>query len=533
MASNLLTRISATFDKWEKGAARVEPFLFFGIFVTIVLYMLAVPYFATLDGASHVYNAELINHLLFGEKNAVNDFYEFRTEVLPNWFGHFLLVIFKWFTSGIMAEKLLIATYAGLLVFSFRYVVKTISPENTWFAWLIFPFVFAFTLRYGFYNFSFGGAFMLLCIGYYYKHHEQMTSKKWLVLALLSIALFFSHLLTFVLFAFVIGLWQFIRLIAERKEFKQWLFKNLKFVAAIGLPLLFTALYLLKRHTSGGAKYEELETLWEWFTIIHAIIGDHLKIEGMYTSALFWVIAILLLVCVAGFYLRKERPAQDKQQRWLWWIIAVTLLSMYWLLPNSDKNSGFINIRVQWLFWIFFLIALSTFRVKARWIMIPLFFYGWFYVGHLQKVKEFVKKRHEFAAGYVEAGEQIPAGSVVLNLNNSPSWKYVHISNYLGQDKPLVMFENYELGAGYFPLKWQGDIIPYSLKLSAAKKPTCASLSDCLNEQAVKYNYVVIGGSGAAEKDSVCNAEFRATLERDFELVGIYEVVELWKNKEN
>ena len=64
-------------------------------------------FFPTLDGPSHLYNSNLIVNLLFNSEG-LTPFYAFNPELVPNWSGHFILVLFSSILPSYMAEKILL-----------------------------------------------------------------------------------------------------------------------------------------------------------------------------------------------------------------------------------------------------------------------------------------------------------------------------------------------------------------------------------------------------------------------------------------
>jgi hypothetical protein len=53
-----------------------------------------------------------------------------------------------------------------------------------------------------------------------------------------------------------------------------------------------------------------------------------------------------------------------------------------------------------------------------------------------------------------EVSKLIEDSSYVYTVNYSDNWTYVHFSDYLGYNKPVILDENYEADQDYFPLKW-------------------------------------------------------------------------------
>ncbi len=82
-----------------------------------------------------------------------------------------------------------------------------------------------------------------------------------------------------------------------------------------------------------------------------------------------------------------------------------------------------------------------------------------------------IRDLNKIALNCVITSEHIEPNSIVFPINYTDNWLTGHFCNYLGIDKPIVILENYELDAGYFPLKWNDNFIPNTMlgKLESGK----------------------------------------------------------------
>jgi hypothetical protein len=76
---------------------------------------------------------------------------------------------------------------------------------------------------------------------------------------------------------------------------------------------------------------------------------------------------------------------------------------------------------------------------------------------------------------YVSIEKYIPANSTVIPLSYTTNgktpdgktiadrtWIFFHGADYLGVGKPLIMMGNYEAHTDYFPLRWIGEVNPFT-----------------------------------------------------------------------
>jgi hypothetical protein len=120
-------------------AAHTEKLLFLLLALLNLLPLLPDPFFTTLDGPAHLYNARLIGDLAFSSDSQAGEFFRFNPENLTNFTGHLmLLALLQLFPAG-TAEKILIALILLAFPYAFRFVVRRLQTPDPILSWLIFP----------------------------------------------------------------------------------------------------------------------------------------------------------------------------------------------------------------------------------------------------------------------------------------------------------------------------------------------------------------------------------------------------------
>jgi hypothetical protein len=61
-----------------------------------------------MDGPAHLYNANLIHHLIFGNTPQLEQYFSFNKELLPNCTGHSLLALLNFIMPLRLAQKVLL-----------------------------------------------------------------------------------------------------------------------------------------------------------------------------------------------------------------------------------------------------------------------------------------------------------------------------------------------------------------------------------------------------------------------------------------
>jgi hypothetical protein len=99
-------------------------FLLLGAMIAFAV-IFAGAYVVTGDGACHLYNAKLINAMLFKDSaDYYKTFFTFNKQISPNCTGHLLLVIFQFFFSAAIAEKLFFISYILITITGWYKLLK-------------------------------------------------------------------------------------------------------------------------------------------------------------------------------------------------------------------------------------------------------------------------------------------------------------------------------------------------------------------------------------------------------------------------
>ena len=109
--------------------SKIEKYIFFLILLLNLLPVLSYKFFPTMDGAAHLYNSNLINEMVLGNKE-LHQYYIFNSMPVPNWIGHIILSFFNLFLPAHIAERILLISFLIGLPLAFRSLLKTISIEN-------------------------------------------------------------------------------------------------------------------------------------------------------------------------------------------------------------------------------------------------------------------------------------------------------------------------------------------------------------------------------------------------------------------
>ncbi len=505
---------------------KFEKYFFLLILVLNLSPIFETTFFPTLDGPAHLYNSNLINELWFGNNDFLSQYYSINPKAIPNWIGHFLLSLFNLFLPAVYSEKTLLLIYFIGLPLSFRFLIKTVSPKSIGLSYFVFPFVYSFTFALGFYNFSLALPLLFFTLAFWLRQQDSISKRKTVfILFLLITATYFSHLFVFILLLFIIVLhilWTAILENMDNKSgFEKSLEKAIAFLKASFFPIVLIVLYYFYRTPSGKIEYLGTADLINSLKNGDTIISYDRYEEQNYTRKIFYVFAgLILFSLVKSIYLKFVKQVKTKFSNSMFWgLISLFLLTLYFLLPDSDQTAGYVSSRLGLLVFFFAAIWLSTRAlhsvVVSISVVVLLFLNHQLMEYHMTKTSVL----DVIALECFQASRFIEPNKVVLPIDESQHGFMKHFSNYLGIEKPLVVMENYEASTGYFPIIWKKSNFPQILlgNQTGFEYP-CLYWKSNPNGLQKKADYIFVLKNGEIQMDS-CKSELYKDIRADYNLL--------------
>jgi hypothetical protein len=446
------------------------------IFTLVTLFNLypfvALRFFPTLDGASHMSNANLINQIVLYHNDLIRQFFIINPEPIPNWTTHLILSLGGLFLPAFLAEKILIIILLTGTPFAFRSLIRTIAPGNPLFAYFIFPFTQSMFFYLGFYNFCIGVLFLLISLTFWLRNYQQMNHPRNLArLAALILITWFSHILLFGVLLLVIGIHLLATLVHQTLTHRSYAKTALHtFFSGIGhlllasaVPLLLFIYFFLSRPETRDVIFLPPAELTRNLLQMKPLIVFNAITEGALVShlmltvvGLFTVGAVLLL---KSFFSRKKTTglpdAHGSNKTNAAWLLTsmLSLTALYFILPDAMGNASFTTCRLIFLAFLMAILWLSTFPIP-KWIVLIaaiIVLYINFSLLNLKRTK--LEELEKIAIACNKAADYVTPNSIVLPMFCMDNWFVGHFVDYIAIDKPMVMLYNYECETGYFPVK--------------------------------------------------------------------------------
>jgi hypothetical protein len=436
----------------------------------------AFTYFPSQDGPAHLNNATIIRE--YHDRPVFREYYSLNKDLVPNWVGHLVLAGLMSLMPALVAEKMLLSGYVILLPISLCYVLRTIRPDGAFLTVLIFPFVYNFFLHMGFYNFSYSLVMFFVVVGYWLKHYEGFTRRDMMMLTILSLVLYFCHIVSLVTAYMAIGLltmWFMGCALAHQLRTRQFTLRALSAAlrARVLVPfsallptLILVAIFLLQHGTTRGPT-PPVAHLWHQLYHLTSLISYDER-EGWWSTVFVW-----LFIAVVG-YLLVSKIAHRRGDRWDGLLLVVAGYSVvYFTAPDTMSGGGLINPRMN--LYLFFALMLwcgaqSYHRMVKRGIQIVAVGIALTLLGlHVPRYVEL----NEYLEEYLSGTHLIEPNTTLLPLHFSPRGyspdghilssrvaPFVNASGHIAAQQGIVDLQNYEAWGKAFPVMFRPHLHP-------------------------------------------------------------------------
>jgi len=537
-----------------KKGQRIEWLIFIIVTIASMAPLLLTRFFPSLDGASHLSNTNIINQLLFYNNKLFQHFFILNPEPVPNWTSHFILALLKLFLPAFLAEKVLLVLLLTGIPFAFRSLMRTISPKNILYSYLIFPFTHPMFLFFGFFNFCIAILFFLITLNYWLKHEGgSWKPKKVIALAILVGFTYFSHVVIFGLLLIVIAarivVVTFAAYLCKTSNFKQaaklFVAQALAITAAAFVPLLLFVYFFYTRPGTRQITYIAREELIKYLYTVRPLISFNTVSEGKITVVLFLLLAALALTGMVFLIIRaiKLKNAENQTQKEEndskilpsiqgWWLMAssLILIFLYFSLPDAYGTASYTNLRIGYVLFLLIILWISTFRIPAWFGLIAAIGGLYVHIHLLAYYTPIVSDLGKMASSCNKAADKILPNTLVLPVYVMDNWFTGHFVDYIGVDKPVLLVYNYECMTGYFPVIWNKDAKPNFHLGPPAIPDDHINFEETPGRPSLSIDYVFIVGSYDPDKDWFFTTLHRI-LGKHFTLVYASEYCSLYHKK--
>lgn len=437
------TKSESLFNLWA--------FAFLFLLMIYILPIWIFPYFPSQDGPCHIYNSFIIKN--YNNPDYVfNQFYNVRKDPIPNWTSHAALTLLMYIMQPLTAERVLLTLYVILMAGSIYYLVGAIEGDRIPLTFIGFPFIYNYLLLMGFYNYSLSVAFMIYAIGYWWRHYGKFNLKDAVILGIILIMLYFSHLVALVLAILAIATASIFSLLPNFKRWKQTLLSLACMLPAIGLAIYYTQ----TRGTQSGGVWE-FKRLWQYF-IQNENLAYHSQSQMVFGKIITGVfIALFFYTFFRDRFFTKDwrfRIRLHKKDFFLLFCAAIFVI--YLKAPDNMSGGGFIKMRLSFLPFIMIIPWLSWDMPKVfkSIVGVLLILLSTAYIAHASYYHKLLSDDMKI---YTSGISEMERNKVVLPLsfnNAGRGWRigmFLHAVGHYGYSTGCIELDNYEATTNYFP----------------------------------------------------------------------------------
>lgn len=493
----------------------------------IVLSALAfwtMPLFITVDGTTHSYTARLLLERWSGQDDP---FTELNSYWLPNALGHYLLAAMQLVLSPDLAQRLLIFLLIlgpglGLLKWC-----TAMGRPVPWPVLFVLPFCYNFLLMMGFFNFLLGMTLALFLMAFA-QRHAPLKGRNAALFVLASLAVFWSHAMTFFFVGLNHGVLALMRFLDDRGRAStkaRWI--ALLRSGALLVPGTLLFVLFTGDHESHWGPASVVSNLYDLKNVRSLVLINFIDENAF--NAVIGALFVGFLLKGAWDRLAGKAPFGAPGDALL--LGALVLLPLYLFVPDSTGYASFITQRLQ-LMMAFLLIAwTAVVTTTDRWTLSLLVVLLAAHGLRLNYIRDRMAPFQEQRLALAEAARSLPEGATVLPINFEPEWLLGHQAAELGVHQRLHVLDNYECSMGYFPLTWRKDLPPpvYEHLVTPADRQCFAWLKDHVADQgAPSMDHIALIGTvdssscKASNVLPILNAHYRRTFDNGY--VRVYSL---------
>lgn len=493
----------------------------FGLLILAhALPLLTFRWFPTLDGPGHLYNASIIRSLWTGD-DFIGRFFEVNPFPEPNWLGHAVAAAVMVIAPAHLAEKMVALLFVVGLPLAFRFAVRRIAGQAGWACVLVFPFIYGFTFRIGFLNFSLALVVLLLTIGLGHAFLNDGSARNGWRLGLLMLVLYFAHLTSFLLgLAVLLGIpfWQAITIRSASSGGWRSAWKGMRGVLLCAAPTLMLAIafFLSHEETRTELQYLPIAERWTWLLNGRPFVSLNSDEEPL-ARTFAWVMAGLALC--AGFRHITGREQIPTRTGWLLAVMTAMIVAFF-VLPDQMATGSFASVRLLLFAYLFMALWLAVQRFHRSLLAVAVMIYllaDLLLLGtHFRYTRDLNNEVQEMLA----VAPALPENAFVVPLNYGDNWLHSNFSCYMGATNGVVIADNFCALVPHNPVLWEPDMIPNNAigNYATSGRP-CVDLDAYVIDGDTLVDHVLTWKLHDEMSDS-CTVDVRRQLATSFTLVA-------------
>ncbi len=447
------------------------------IILSVISILVCVPiwsfdYFLTQDGSAHLYSAYVIGEIL---KN--NEFYTSILELnhlsTPNSSTHFIFaLLLKIFPTLVLTKLTATVTLLSLPV-SLTWLRYSTNGKRDLTLTFLYGLAISFNIFWllGLYNFLFGIICLVWTLGFFYKWKQELSLAKAVILSILFVIIFLSHLISFLILAGSI----FVITISVKKEN---LNRTATYIAAAFIPVILVFLHYFLTQTDEGNRFrpvwnnvENPFSVFQWirqFTSVDIFIIISRKTFPFieFSSSMFYLLTPLLWILSATSILmfitiyKFDHKSIFTREKLPFIFLFLFSTSFTLFAPDNFGETKGTLLRERVFICVFiFLVPIFKINIGFKWKTLITFLLSFVILFQTLAVFNYIFQTNKKASNFMQAKKYLSEGDTVatililtendLRFSSNP---LAQINNINGIGINILIWDNYEFGHYLFPV---------------------------------------------------------------------------------
>ena len=317
------------------GSASVgRPDLWIALLIAIHLVPIwIVERYPSQDGASHLFQAWALHG--YASSELLREHFVLNLTPFPNWGCYALLQPLLAFAAPATAEKLLLTLYVVAFPLSYFWLLDSVHPGRRLSGFVVFAFVFNYSLQLGLYSFCLGVPLCFYVLGSWWRHRDALGGGKALALGGLLVLTYLAQVDTVFLTLAALGILALVT--ARRANFAS----RLRLCVAVLPVCALLVWYLFGQQLTPSPSFEPTGRIAYLVNQDWLVSTAGQRIVGWLITGLLGVLAIVTVRARLRPGACKLVPADA------FVVVSTVLLLGIMVLPNNTMSGGLLIPRIS------------------------------------------------------------------------------------------------------------------------------------------------------------------------------------------
>jgi len=427
------------------------------------------PHFITDGGPSYIYGAVTTWDLLTNPSSRYGRFYHLQTSPIPNWTGPFLLKGVISLVGVAHADQLMMTFLVCSCFFAFAFACRAFGAGSSAWSPVGAALIQTYFFTRGYYTFQLGMVLCVIVVGCGAIQLARPKLSRAIVLSVLSVALYFTHPLPFlvaVVILAIVACWTELAVL-PRGRFTFSGFARIMPSLSPGLLLAFWYAVWSSQNGFQSSPWFDWQRFPVWLMSVSSGAAGH-------QQYLFACLVLLFVVSIGTMNITDWRGLRGGLA-----VAALLIALLAALVPDTAFGGEEVRARLLWAALIFGGIVSASASVQRIPGIVLIALIAILTVAGLIRVGQVNRHANAFAGSYLSVLDRFPSGSTIVRLNYptpASSQQFgipadllflplLHVDSYAAAMRGSVVLSDYQAVTRTFPVVFRDAFSPRQQQL--------------------------------------------------------------------